>query len=79
MTDLDYEFQLALTNRAVAQVETVFIMTNEKFGFTSSSLIRQIAALGGDLANLGGLLPPLVIERLQAYRKARKGPFSTMP
>ena len=79
MTDLDYEFQLALTNRAVAQVETVFIMTNEKFGFTSSSLIRQIAALGGDLANPGGFLPPLVIERLQAYRKERKGPFAATP
>ncbi len=76
MTDMDYEFQLALTNRAVAQVETVFIMTNEKFGFTSSSLIRQIAALGGDLSNLSGLLPPLVIDKLQEYRRSRKGPFA---
>ena len=76
MTDMDYEFQLALTNRAVAGVETVFIMTNEKFGFTSSSLIRQIAAMGGDLANLSSLLPALVIERLKTCRNERKGPFS---
>jgi len=37
LTDLDYEFRVALTNRKVAGVETVFIMTREEFGFTSSS------------------------------------------
>ena len=43
VTDLAYEFQLALTNRALADIETVFVMSGEAFGFTSSSLIRQIA------------------------------------
>jgi pantetheine-phosphate adenylyltransferase len=75
MTDLEYEFQLALTNRAVADVDTVFIMTNERFGFTSSSLIRQIAALGGDLDNLSALLPPGVINHLREYRDKKIGPF----
>lgn len=79
MTDLEYEFQLALTNRAVAQVETVFIMTNERFGFTSSSLIRQIAALGGDLNNLSTLLPQTVITRLQSYREQKLGIFAQPP
>ena len=46
VTDLNFEFQLALTNRAVADIETVFIMTGESYAFTSSSLIRQIAAGG---------------------------------
>lgn len=75
MTDLQYEFQLALTNRAVADVDTVFIMTNERFAFTSSSLIRQIAALGGNLDNLGTLLPPEVIAELREYRDKKMGVF----
>ncbi len=71
MTDLEYEFQLALTNRAIASVDTAFIMTNEKFGFTSSSLIRQIVALGGDLNKLTTLLPPQVIAELDQLRRQR--------
>ena len=46
LTDVQYEFQLAMTNRAVAGIETVFIMTSEQYGFTSSTLIREIASLG---------------------------------
>ncbi len=79
MTDLEYEFQLALTNRAVADVDTVFIMTNERFGFTSSSLIRQIAAFGGDLKSLSGLLPHVVIQKLRQYRDCKLGPFAQAP
>jgi pantetheine-phosphate adenylyltransferase len=52
LTDIQYEFQLAMTNRAVAGIETVFIMTSEQYGFTSSTLIREVASLGGDLSNL---------------------------
>ena len=44
LTDVQYEFQLAMTNRAVAGIETVFIMTSEQFGFTSSTLIREVAS-----------------------------------
>jgi len=61
LTDVQYEFQLAMTNRAVAGIETVFIMTSEQYGFTSSTLIREIASLGGDLSNL---IPENVHERL---------------
>ena len=64
VTDLNYEFQLALTNRAIAEIETIFIMTGEAYAFTSSSLIRQIAA-GGDTDRLHRLLPPLVLKRLK--------------
>ena len=63
-TDLAHEFQLALTNRAVADIETVFIMSGEPYGFTSSSLIKQIAA-AGDLDRLGRLLPVDVIEQMK--------------
>lgn len=63
LTDVQYEFQLAMTNRAVAGIETVFIMTSERYGFTSSTLIREIASLGGDLSNL---IPENVSRRLKA-------------
>jgi pantetheine-phosphate adenylyltransferase len=61
LTDVQYEFQLAMTNRAVAGIETVFIMTSERYGFTSSTLIREVASLGGDLSNL---IPDNVQTRL---------------
>ena len=79
LTDLDYEFRVALTNRKVAGVETVFIMTREDFGFTSSSLIKQIVTLGGDPHTLKDLLPEPVIERLIAYRRRKLGPFGRAP
>jgi pantetheine-phosphate adenylyltransferase len=62
LTDVHYEFQLAMTNRAVAGIETVFVMTSEQYGFTSSTLIRQVATLGGDLSNL---IPRNVYDHLQ--------------
>ena len=52
LTDVQYEFKLAMTNRAVAGIETVFIMTSAEYGFTSSTLIREAASLGGDVSNL---------------------------
>jgi pantetheine-phosphate adenylyltransferase len=72
VSDLRYEFQLALANRAVGGVETIFIMTGDQYALTSSSLIRQVVALGGDLQSLGAVLPDLVIERLLEKQK-RKG------
>lgn len=60
-SDLQFEFQVALTNRTVAGVETVFIMTSPQFAFTSSSLIKQIAAMNGDVS---AFVPPQVVERM---------------
>ena len=57
VSDLRYEFQLALANRAVGGVETVFIMTGDQYALTSSSLIRQIVSLGGDVRQLAAILP----------------------
>src|SRR5688500_16873928 len=68
-SDLRYEFQLAQANRAVGGVETVFIMTGDQFALTSSSLIRQIVAFGGDVNQLKGLLPDPVIKRLREIQK----------
>ncbi|MEM6391794.1 MAG: pantetheine-phosphate adenylyltransferase [Planctomycetota bacterium] len=72
VTDLNFEFQLALTNRAIAEVETVFIMTGEVHAFTSSTLIKQIAS-GGEIDRLGALMPALVLDRLKAKKDAAGG------
>jgi pantetheine-phosphate adenylyltransferase len=64
-SDLRYEFQLALANRAVGGVETVFVMTGEQHAMTSSSLIRQVVALGASVDKLEPLVPPNVVARLK--------------
>ena len=69
VSDLRYEFQLALANRVVGQIETVFIMTGDQYALTSSSLIRQVVALGGDVNRFAGVLPPTVIARLIERQK----------
>lgn len=79
MSDLDSEFQIALTNRAVANVETAFVMTSQEYGFTSSSLIKQIVSLGGQPEQMKGLLPTIVIEKLKFYFERKAGPFGEPP
>ena len=66
LTDVQYEFQLALTNRAIGKIETVFIMTGEQYGFTTSTLIREVGRYGGDVSSL---LPPSVYETLKKKLK----------
>ena len=66
LTDVQYEFQLAMTNRSVADIETIFVMTSEEYGFTSSTLIREIASLGGDVSKL---IPKSIYDRLQQRLK----------
>jgi len=70
VSDLRYEFQLALANRAVGGVETVFIMTGDQYALTSSSLIRQVVSLGGEIESLSAVLPRIVVERLRRKRDA---------
>jgi pantetheine-phosphate adenylyltransferase len=62
LTDVNYEFELAMTNRSVTGIETLFVMTTEQYGFISSTLVRQVASLGGDISNL---VPENVYRRLQ--------------
>jgi pantetheine-phosphate adenylyltransferase len=71
LSDLQYEIQQAVTNREVANLETAFVVAGQSFAYTSSSLIRQIAAMGDDLQALKPMCPPLVIRKLQAKKKAR--------
>lgn len=52
-SDFDYEFQIALTNRRLASdIETVFLMPSEHVSFLSSSLLKEVASLKGDIATL---------------------------
>lgn len=78
ITDLAMETQLAITNRQVADIETVFVVTGEEYAFTSSSLIRQIAALGGPLDRLGSIVPKLVIERMKQKRAEPGNPLGKL-
>ncbi len=71
LSDLQYEVQQAVTNREVAGLETAFVVAGQSFAYTSSSLIRQITALGQDLKALSGMCPPLVIEALRKKKAAR--------
>ena len=50
LSDMEYEFTMSLMNRNLdSEIETVFLMAKEEFSHVSSSLLRQIAQLGGDL------------------------------
>lgn len=50
ISDFEYEFQMALTNRKIAEnIETVFLMPGEKYSYISSTLVREIARYGGDV------------------------------
>lgn len=63
ISDFEYEFQMALANRELnSNIETVFIMPGEKFFFISSSLVKEIALLKGDIS---GMVPPEVAEALK--------------
>ena len=62
-SDFEYEFQMALTNRKLApDIETLFLMPNEDFSYVSSSMVREIAALGGAVEQF---VPPGVAAALK--------------
>ena len=63
VSDFEYEFQMALTNRALSpNIETMFLMTNGEYSYLSSSIVKEIAKLGG---SLGGLVPDFMIEEVK--------------
>ena len=78
VTDLASECQLAITNRKVADIETVFMITGEEYAYTSSSLIKQIAALGGSLDGLAAIVPPVVVDALREKRDDPGNPLGLL-
>ena len=68
VTDFEYEFQLASMNRhLIPEAETLFLTPAEQHSFISSTLVREIARLGGDVS---GFVPPAVAKALTARWKA---------
>jgi len=61
-SDFEYEFQMALTNRQMSpDIETLFMMTKESYSFLSSSMVREVALLGGDTSKF---VPDFVQKKL---------------
>ena len=74
VSDFDYELQMAQMNRELTAVDTIFMPTAPQWSYVSSTLIREIASLGGDVA---AFLPPRIAERIRsrvAERLGRKPP-----
>ncbi|MCS6989644.1 MAG: pantetheine-phosphate adenylyltransferase [Chloroherpetonaceae bacterium] len=64
VADFEYEFQIALMNRHLCpDITTVFLMPNEKYTYLTSSIIREVASLGGDVSDF---VPEPVLKRLKA-------------
>ncbi len=62
LSDFEFEFNMALMNRHLEpQIETLFVMPNEQFSYTSSTLVKQVAAYGG---NVQHFVPPNVAQAL---------------
>ena len=67
VSDFEYEFQMALTNRKLhPELETIYLMPCESFSYLSSRIIKEIAALGGDVSPF---VPPEVVA---AFRRRAK-------
>ncbi len=63
-SDFEYEFQMALTNRKLApEIETLFMMPKETHSYVSSSIVKEVALLGGDISDF---VPPAVEKTFKA-------------
>ncbi len=71
ISDFEYEFQMALTNRKIfPELETVFLMPNEKYSYISSTFVREISKYGGEVS---AFVPALVKRMLRRkYKKLRE-------
>lgn len=68
-SDFDYEFQIALTNRRLAEdIETVFLMPSEHVSFVSSTLLKEVASLDADISSF---VPKVVERKLKERLKGR--------
>jgi len=64
VSDFEIEFQMALTNRKMSkELETIFLVPREQYSYLNSTIVREIARLGGDVS---GFVPPVVRRRLRA-------------
>ena len=69
LTDFEYEFQMALMNRKLRSAyEVVFLMPDERYVYVSSSVVKEVARLGGEIS---GFVPPQVEKAVRAKLKRR--------
>lgn len=69
LSDFEYEFQMALTNRKLwDKVETIFLMPSESYSYVSARFIKEVASLGADVSNF---VPPHVVEALKLKQQRR--------
>jgi len=65
VSDFEYEFQMALMNRSLwPEIEVIFMAPATNYTFLSSSLVREVASLGGDVS---AFVPPIVLDHLVEY------------
>jgi pantetheine-phosphate adenylyltransferase len=70
LSDFEYEFQMALTNRKLASdIETIFLMPHESYSYLSARLIKEVSSLGADLSSL---VPDFVGEALEKKLRRKK-------
>ena len=70
VTDFEYELQIAQTNHVeYPEAETIFLTTNLKYSYLSSSIVREFAAYGGDISNF---VPPQFIDRIYEKYNIKK-------
>jgi pantetheine-phosphate adenylyltransferase len=71
--DFEWEFEMAMMNQLLApQVETVVFMTRQEYQFLSSSLIKEVSVLGGEVEKVRKLVPPNVAEALKKKFLSKK-------
>ena len=64
VTDFEYEFQMALTNKKLCgDVETIFLTTSSEYMFLSSSMVKQVAGFGGDISHF---VPECLLAQIQS-------------
>ncbi|RME85793.1 MAG: pantetheine-phosphate adenylyltransferase [Caldilineae bacterium] len=74
ISDFEYEYQIALTNKQLApEIEFCSLMTSQQHTFLSSSILKEVALLGGDISSM---CPPHVAEALQRKAREQGGPHS---
>jgi pantetheine-phosphate adenylyltransferase len=70
ISDFEYEFQMALTNRKLSSsIETIFMMPSESYSYISSRLLKEAASLGADLKDF---IPSFIIKKLKSKLKASR-------
>ncbi len=71
ISDFEYEFRIAMANRSLApEVESVFLITRDEYSFLASSVVREVARLGGDYS---GFVPEAVARRIESKLAESRG------